>query len=837
MSSVQAFAGFFVIQLAAFVLASSNFQFPHVPQSGCPAGSSLDLTFHFGAIRLQGGDNFFRHDGRQSNSTTMKCSSSAESKGVDVLGEFVEREFTWLDGVASPRFVTAIRSYSSLNAVVLSQRFPDGLTNAATGDADAVITGFPSWALENPSSQASPSFVHFSGYMAGNYPQYGLWESGWKGVWLDGGIANSGVVSIFDPATGDGVAVSPFNEFMSASIEVRRDAASEAATAHWGIMGNVSTIPAGFEAKFLLVGISAGGVNGAVRLWGETLRAWYNKPDQLAARERDVTLQRLGYSTDNGAFYYYYTGNNAKNYQELVGHIKAYAEAAALPYGYIQFDSWWYYRADGNDKSGVPLGGVTNWTAMTNIFPNELPFVFSNVTQGWPVMAHNRYWATNNVYAANPLTPIGPSDYHGATFNFTWGIEAGLPTSTAFWDNLFSINNNWGLAVYEQDWLCTTMDHMPVLKQQVQVGGDWLRQMGQGALKHNLTVQYCMSYPRHVLQSVEILSVTQARASNDFQPQTQIFDYDQWRIGESSLWVAALGICPSKDSFWTMPNSQFDPHYDPIFNDSETRNRLESVSSTMSNGVVQISDRIGYSNRSLILMSCMENGTLLYPDFSASPSESCFASRALGASNLSARGSFAPCGAFTGAVHGTLSHHVGYGVFFYVLSVSMQSSYQLQMRDICTSWGYKTNCGQSTLSATWLAYEANSTHHLRIVNASSPLTLAVSDEYTFEYFTLAPVPRSVAARGSGVVLLGEKAKWISASSRRISSIVSSTIDGGIVVQVLAAPREQVTLLVAVYPTLSVVEAACQADSNGHATMTISASGSTTCAPLTLTQNP
>ena len=43
-------------------------------------------------------------------------------------------------------------------------------------------------------------------------------------------------------------------------------------------------------------------------------------------------------------------------------------------------------------------------------------------------------------------------------------------------------------------------------------------QMGEGARKAGLTIQYCMPYARHLLQSVEIPVVTQARASDDYQP-------------------------------------------------------------------------------------------------------------------------------------------------------------------------------------------------------------------------------------------------------------------------------------------------------------------------------
>ncbi len=815
-----------LISSSMAISQSSAFSFPSLPFSAaCPQSANLDLTFSFGSLTIPGGQNFLRDHGEEISS--FVCINASSFVGEDVLGQFEEQQYTWT--AASARWITSVRFYVGIDVVVMSQQFPDGLEDAATNNPDAVITGFPSWnLLPNTSSSSPPSFVHFSGYMAGNYPQYGFWEHGTRGIFLDGGMANSGVVSIYDPATGDAVAISPFSEFMSSSIEVRRNAA--ATTAHWGIMGNVSRVPPGFESAVVLAGKRSGGVNGAVRFWGEALRTWFGKGDQQASRARDITLQRLGYSTDNGAYYYYYTGDHAANYQELLAEVKAYAASAGLPYGHVQFDSWWYYRADGSDKSGVPLGGVTNWTAMPSIFPSGLPFVFKNVTHGMPVMAHNRYWATNNVYAANPLTPIGPSAYRGPTFNFTWGEEAGLPTSVEFWDNLFSINSDWGLSVYEQDWLCTTVQHMPVLQQQVFVGGDWLRQMGEGAYRHGLSVQYCMSYPRHVLQSVEIPAVTQARASNDYQSQAQIFDYDQWRIGESSLWVAAIGICPSKDSFWTMPNSQFDPHYDPFFNVSERRNRLESVSATMSNGVVQISDRIGFSNRELILRSCMADGTILSPDFSATPSESCFASRATAAANLLFLQPVAPCGAFVGAVHGTSTDFGAAGTFFYVLSVSLLTSYNLTGSDICRSWGYKARFCANASQAMWLAYEANTTSSLHLMSTAltEPLQLSTSDEYSFQYFTLAPVPLIVQQQRHGFVFLGEKNKWIGASSARFTSITTSGGPTSLRVELRGASGEDLTLLVARLPGLTVTEVNCSVGETLQATLEVGADGSSKC---------
>jgi hypothetical protein len=61
---------------------------------------------------------------------------------------------------------------------------------------------------------------------------------------------------------------------------------------------------------------------------------------------------------------------------------------------------------------------------------------------GLPVVAHNRYWATDNVYA----TVNGG----GYAFITEAASQRALPDDPNFWPDLFSNNSDWGLAVYEQ---------------------------------------------------------------------------------------------------------------------------------------------------------------------------------------------------------------------------------------------------------------------------------------------------------------------------------------------------------------------------------------------------
>lgn len=165
--------------------------------------------------------------------------------------------------------------------------------------------------------------------------------------------------------------------------------------------------------------------------------------------------------------------------------------------------------------------------------------------------------------------------------------------SQEFWTDIFRNSQQWGFKTYMQvsiscfilpalfhtqiasavgqDWLNDQFNNMNATTNNVYVARDWLMQMGEGALRNGMTIQYCMSECRHILQSLEIPAVTQTRASDDYQPN----DYLQWRIGMSSMLAWAVGLAPFKDTFWTtsqQPNNYYkglltfpDPNFLPCF--------------------------------------------------------------------------------------------------------------------------------------------------------------------------------------------------------------------------------------------------------------------------------
>lgn len=165
---------------------------------------------------------------------------------------------------------------------------------------------------------------------------------------------------------------------------------------------------------------------------------------------------------------------------------------------YIHYDSWWY--------GGPQHGGCVKWDTPSNVFPNGMVNLYKQTN--FKSVAHSRVWSSNVTYASQ----------NGGQYNFLIDHQnlKSLPDDQKFWDDLFLNASKWGLETYEQDWLITqTMQFTPTLTD-VDLGRRWLLQMGIGASKQNITIQYCMALSRHILQSLEITQVTYARASTDY---------------------------------------------------------------------------------------------------------------------------------------------------------------------------------------------------------------------------------------------------------------------------------------------------------------------------------
>jgi len=375
-----------------------------------------------------------------------------------------------------------------------------------------------------------------------------------------------------------------------------------------GVKATAALIPAGWSQAWILSG--GLGINEGFQAWGDRVLALSGK--RRADPYRDATHATIGYWTDNGGYYHYSTGNGsrpaangsmvyARSYEEVLPEVKASHDAAGVPFGHWQFDSW-FYPKDGRVTGGGGGGGVTNWTADPAIFPSGMAAI-NRALGGMPMVMHNRQWS-----------PISDYVRH---LNFTWwaGPQWAVPTDpTAFFRYFFTQQQGWGLTMYEQDWMCTEYDGVGALQTNLSLADEWLAGMAAGAAAANLSVQYCMPYAHDILSGAAHAAVTNARATDDYVEE------GQWAIGGTALFYWALGILPFKDGFYssTLPQlggQTVGPERNPD---------REALMATLSAAMVAPMDGLGLLNASRVMTSCRSDGVVLKPDVPLTTSDWCW---------------------------------------------------------------------------------------------------------------------------------------------------------------------------------------------------------------------
>ena len=518
-------------------------------------------------------------------------STSTDSGRLD-WGPMQVTNFQWKSSDGSFHFSTYTVVFQEVPVVIFGQQWDDGGTHTTTGNDDDTISTWPTLKIEDM-PDIDRGYATWSGGMTGNIV-IGKLSSSISSIYnrVDGGFP----LVIFDSELENTIVISPQNTFMSGHQVTWKPQNYTVPVWGSGIIGKVDMIPKGYSMETLVV--AGQNVTGTMEKWGKLLRIRYKKEDHY--RLDDFTINYLGYYTDNGACYYYYTGEY-DNYEDALVAVKENAVKNGIPYQYLQLDSWWYYKGVG--------GGVKNWAPMPDVFPHGLQYL-SNKTH-WPIVAHNRYFSPDTVYAKQ----------NGGRFNFI--IDTGhiaLPNDPDFWRYLLSTaRDEWNLRVYEQDWLLTEFGGLKELEMDLNLGKTWLDEMGEAAKELGLTIQYCMAWTRHVLQSVMIPVVTQTRVSGDYHPGNT-----QWKIGYSTILVHALGLAAFKDDFHTLsnePNCKFNPEPYPA---------LETFVAALSGGPVGPSDTATSFNKTLIMATCMADGLLLKPSQPAMSLDSTFLYHAFG---------------------------------------------------------------------------------------------------------------------------------------------------------------------------------------------------------------
>jgi len=335
-----------------------------------------------------------------------------------------------------------------------------------------------------------------------------------------------------------------------------------------------------------------------------------------------------------------------------------------------------------------------------------------------------------------------------------------------FYRDIMQIGKSQGMGAFEVDFLNYNFQLYSRFRSEPGAHAAWLKGMDDAAVEVGISIQYCMTLPQQLVNSVALHSVTSTRVSGDG-------GRPYYKAGGTYLLAAALGVRPFKDNAWT--SGQF------------PKGLADIAGSVLTMGPVGLADQLQKTNTTLASMACTRDGTLLHPSRPATPIDA----------------TYLP-GAFTGSV--LVAHYTPQQqpasiarVWYIIASTGVEEkSLKLLPDDL---WPLPS----STLMVWW-----------RWSNEKCKDGVAVSDCITefsktgqgftpsaaskdIELYHVAPV------LNGGWVLLGETAKIIPVASARVitvqenqtSTLVHHSSSGGsITVTVVGSSGERIKMLFA-----------------------------------------
>ncbi|CAF3069093.1 unnamed protein product [Rotaria sp. Silwood2] len=673
-------------------------------------------------------------------------------QGYDfILGEFNETFFIYNFNLnnKSSNVTGRIRQWKSIPAITF--HFDNNLiylNNDIRLNIDQVQTVFPSFYIEKIDKDDHRAYFTFGGMMMGDLEKHaGTWDSTTR--FIKNGISG-GPIIIFNSSEyghGDSIIISPFSQFMSTSLSININ------ILEYGYIGSIKSIPIN-SSNSLIIYYSSNGINQLMEQWGITMQKSFNRTNKY--RLNDLTINYLGYYTDNGAYYYYNTQSNM-TYEQTIINIK---ENLSIPIHYIQLDSWWYYKGLGD--------GVKQWIARPNIFPDGLKGL-NDKLKNFPLSLHNRYWSSDTIYSNK--------------YNFIidkLNLKSLPLGNDSFWIDLFNkTSKDINIILYEQDWMNhQTIDFIPIIED-FYLGRQWLISVGYAANLFNINIQYSMCLPRHGLQAFEINRVTQARVSDDYYVHIRN-KFDQWNIGISSMLANAIGLAPFKDIFWStqyQPGAPYKSIVEEILPDREI------LISTLSTGPVALGDGINYVDRERIMKCCRQDGLILKP------------SKPLTMIDLLINDWAINHGIIQGELYSTKTI-IDDKIFSIIFASSMRRSYSIKPSMIESSDG--------------IIWSYNNPYNIYTFNENHPIFVSsqICNETSFCLWYSSPIWSFNDSLSTKYSFMGELNKWTFISQQRFTSFKINSQNTQMTIIVQGSQNELVDLLVYHSKFQSIIRLVC-----------------------------
>jgi hypothetical protein len=139
------------------------------------------------------------------------------------------------------------------------------------------------------------------------------------------------------------------------------------------------------------------------------------------------------------------------------------------------------------------------------------------------------------------------------------------------------------------------------------------------ARERDLSLLWCMATPADFLQAVELERVVSIRSAGDYRYGIPSSSGWCWFLYGNAL-ARALGLLPFKDVFLSRSDGEG--------LDGDPNAELEALLSSLSGGPVGIGDRVGRTDREVVMRTCRADGVLVKPDVPLAPLERCYSAHA-----------------------------------------------------------------------------------------------------------------------------------------------------------------------------------------------------------------
>ncbi len=519
-------------------------------------------------------------------------------EGVDDLGAFRGFEVAWESAPLPLR--TCVRAYAERPVLVFRLEALDDLEGLASGSFGDPALVWPAW---HPTRRAPDGLPEGTRGFGHQFTEFAF--ATFAGPELADFFLFPHRPAVIEPLwlvrpDGRALLLAPLDAFHEQVFAVPRSPEHAEVGLRCGWQGDLDAVPRGFASE---LAIWAGpGPRRVAEAWGGFLRERHGT--RRPSRYADDAVGRLSYWTDNGAAYWYRT-EPGLDLPETLEHVASSLREQRVPVRAFELDSWFYpheaSRPVGPEEPGhVPPTGLLAWEPRGDVLPEGVHDLQRRLG-GAPLILHGRHISRRSPYLDRYASWIDGDRAH--------------PTDGELFEHWMAQAAGWGAISYEQDWLVESFFGVRGLREGPGRARAWQEALDRAAGEHGLSLIWCMATPADFFQTVTLERVVSIRTSGDYRYLAE--NPAHWvRFLYTNALARALGLLPFKDVFLSARNGSGW--------DGDRWAEPEALLAALSAGPVGIGDRIGRTDREVVMRTCRDDGVLVKPDVPIAALERCF---------------------------------------------------------------------------------------------------------------------------------------------------------------------------------------------------------------------